>query len=73
MVDLLLRQNPMRILVTLIHAPWMLALRLYYLLRFLDTSNRGLLVSVAKCQLYVDKVIIILKQWLHLLRCSERR
>ena len=49
----------------------MLVLRLYYLLWFLETSNRSLLVSVAISQLYVDEVIIILKQWLHLPRGSE--
>ena len=57
--------------MTLIHAPRVLVLRLDNLLWFLETSNRSLLVSVAICQLYVDKVIIILKQGLHLPRGSE--
>ena len=57
--------------MSLIHAPRVFATFLHYLLRFLEAGDRSLLVSVAKCQLYVDEVIIILIQWLHLLRCSE--
>ena len=57
--------------MSLVHAPRVLAAFLDDLLRFLEACDRSLMVSVAKCELYVDKVIIILIQWLHLLRCSE--
>ena len=68
---LLCQHSVLRLLVDLIHAPWVSALRLKHFLGLLEASDSCLVMGISVCDLYGYEVIIILVLRLASLLCDE--